>query len=318
MVKILYIFLIGISFSQEIVNFTSANPFSFKDIITNLQNQQSQEVYGVLTFPEDIANSNEEYPLIIGVAGSNGWGKHHYEYLDMYRKMGIATFELKSFSSRDINSTVGTQVDVTMAMMILDSYKALEVLSKHKNINNKKIAITGWSLGGGVTLISAWKKLIDAINPINKFVAHLPFYPPCMINPDNIELNDAPIYIQIGELDNWTPASACENFVYETKKYKDNIDITVYPDSHHGFDTEIDIEFIEHAYSFSDCMFDISDEGAILMNYLKIPMTSPLLQKIGFSFCVERGTYAGGNIIAREKAFQSSKAFISKHLLEFK
>ena len=138
------------------------------------------------------------------------------------------------------------------------------------------------------------------------------------VRDDNEPFIDAPIYIQIGELDNWTPASACENFVYETKKYKDNIDITVYPDSHHGFDTEIDIEFIEHAYSFSDCMFDISDEGAILMNYLKIPMTSPLLQKIGFSFCVERGTYAGGNIIAREKAFQSSKAFISKHLLEFK
>ena len=59
----------------------SANPFSFKHIITDLDNQESQEVYGILTFPDKVIKENKEYPLIIGVAGSNGWGNHHYEYL---------------------------------------------------------------------------------------------------------------------------------------------------------------------------------------------------------------------------------------------
>jgi len=311
-----YIILVSFVINQETVTFISANPFSFKHIITDLDNQESQEVHGILTFPDKVVKENKKYPLIIGVAGSNGWGSHHYEYLSMYREMGIATFELKSFSSRDISSTVGSQIDVTMSMMILDSYKALDFLSEHKNINKERIAITGWSLGGGVTLVSAWEKLIKAINPRSRFVAHLPFYPPCMLSPDNLEFTDAPIHIQIGELDNWTPASACENFVAEMKNNKDNIDITVYANSHHGFDTQEDIEFIEHAYSFTDCMFDINDEGAILMNYLNIPMTSPLLQKIGFSFCVKRGTNAGGNPIAREKAFDFSKEFMSKYLLD--
>ncbi len=313
---VLYILLTAFSFNQEIISFNSSNPFSFKHIITDLDNQEPQEVYGILTFPDSEFEKDKEYPLVIGVAGSNGWGKHHYEYLEMYREIGIATFELKSFSSRDISSTVGTQIDVTMAMMILDSYRALDVLAKHENINGSKVAITGWSLGGGVTLIAAWEKLINAINPENKFAAHLPIYPPCMINPDNIELNDSPIHIQIGEIDDWTPASACENFVNETKKYKNNIGLTIYENSHHGFDTEEDIVYIDHAYSFIDCMFDISDDGAILMNYLNIPMTSPLLQKIGFSFCVKRGTHAGGNHLTRHKAFDFSKAFMSKHLLD--
>ena len=79
---------------------------------------------------------------------------------------------------------------------------------------------------------------------------------------------------QIGAIDNWTPADACEYFVSELKKSKDNIDITVYENSHHGFDTEEDIIFIEHAYSFTDCMFDISDDGAILMNYLNFSLNS--------------------------------------------
>ena len=72
--------------------------------------------------------------------------------MEMYRKMGFATFEIQSFNSRNVNSTVGDQTTVTTAMMILDSYKALEVLGKDNRIDIDNVAITGWSLGGGVAL----------------------------------------------------------------------------------------------------------------------------------------------------------------------
>ncbi|GIR72822.1 MAG: hypothetical protein CM15mP75_3340 [Flammeovirgaceae bacterium] len=93
---------------------------------------------------------NKKYPLIIGVAGSLGWADHHFEYMKMYRDMGIATFELNSFQSRDVTSTVGTQVEVTTASMILDAYRAFEKLSEDPRIDNDKVSITGWSLGGGL------------------------------------------------------------------------------------------------------------------------------------------------------------------------
>ena len=51
------------------------------------------------------------------------------------------------------------------------------------------------------------------------------------------------------------------------------------------------------------------------MNWLNIPMRSPSLQKLGFSFCADRGPSIGGNEIAREKAFEFSKEFMSKYLL---
>ena len=56
-------------------------------------------------------------------------------------------------------------------------------------------------------------------------------------------------------------------------------------------------------------------DGAILMNFLSIPMTSPLLQKIGLVFCTERGVYFGGNPEARMKAFQFAKEFMERNLL---
>ena len=169
----------------EKIDFISANPYTFNDIITNIDNQEKQKVYGKLIIPKDSIDYGKKYPLVIGVAGSLGWAEHHYKYLEMYQEMGIATFELNSFKSRGITSTVGTQNEITMAAMIFDAYKALEELSKHPNIDQNRVSITGWSLGGGVTLFSAWLPLKEAINKELSFASHLAFYTPCFINPDN-------------------------------------------------------------------------------------------------------------------------------------
>ena len=72
----------------------------------------------------------------------------------------------------------------------------------------------------------------------------------------------------------------------------------------------------EDAYNFSDCMFKLTSEGHVLMNYINLPMSNAFLQKIGFSFCVTRGVYSGGNPTARKKSFSLAKSFIKKTLPE--
>lgn len=300
---------------EEIISFESSNPFSLNDIIEDFDNQEKQTVFGKLVLPNDSLDPNKKFPLVIGVAGSLGWGEHHYKYLEMYQKMGIATFELNSFKSRGITSTVGTQNQVTISAMIVDAYTALEVLSKHPNIDKDRISITGWSLGGGVTLFSAWMPVKNAINKELKFASHLAFYPPCFIEPENIEFSDSPIHILIGELDNWTPAKPCSDLVNKLNK-KSNIGLTIYKDSHHSFDRNSPVIRNEEAYNFSDCLFRLSEDGHIMMDYLNIPMSNPLLQKIGFMFCVTRGVNYGGNPVARKKSFTFAEEFMIKTLLE--
>ena len=300
---------------EELISFESSNPFSLNDIIEDFDNQEKQTVFGKLVLLNDSLNPNKKFPLVIGVAGSLGWGEHHYKYLEMYQKMGIATFELNSFKSRGITSTVGTQNQVTISAMIVDAYTALEVLSKHPNIDKDRISITGWSLGGGVTLFSAWMPVKNAINKELKFASHLAFYPPCFIEPENIEFSDSPIHILIGELDNWTPAKPCSDLVNKLNK-KSNIGLTIYKDSHHSFDRNSPVIRNEEAYNFSDCLFRLSEDGHIMMDYLNIPMSNPLLQKIGFMFCVTRGVNYGGNPVARKKSFTFAEEFMIKTLLE--
>ena len=310
---ILFLFTITLSGQiREEIFFESANPFAMSDVINNLDNQEKQEVYGILTLPIDSV-SDEKYPLIIGVAGSLAWRDHHYEYLDMYQNAGFATFELKSFKSRDIESTVGSQVEVTTAMMILDAYRALEKLSDHPNIDKNKVSITGWSLGGAVSLFSAWLPLKNAITKEVSFASHLPIYPPCFVDPENTDFTEAPIHILIGEIDNWTPAKPCTEFVKKINK-KGNVGLTIYPNAHHSFDSKSELTRNEKGYSFKDCMFKLSDDGDVLMNYLSLPMSSPFMQKIGFLFCVKRGVTLGGNSKARKMAFKFAEDFMKKTL----
>jgi len=315
MKKILIIFTFSILFSltQE-VQFESSNPFSLKDIITNIDNLDKQVVTGILTIPDNVVK--DKYPLVVGVAGSKGWGEHHIKYLKMYQDMGIATFQLQSFKSRNETSTVGTQNTVTIPMIILDSYAALEELSKNPKIDINNVAITGWSLGGGVTLYSAWKPLMDAINPNHNFAAHLAFYPPCFSEPNTLDFSNAPIHILIGELDQWVPADACIDLSEKMKNKDINIDITVYEGAHHSFDREQELKIADNGYSFTDCRFKLNDKGAVLMNFLNIPMTTPFLQKVGFSFCAERDPLFGGHAESREKSFKFSKNFMNEHLLD--
>ena len=301
-------------FSQNInekIVFTSSNPYTFEEIISKSKNPK-QIVYGKLVIPFDSLNPEKKFPLVMGVAGSEGWRDHHYDYLKMYQKSGFATFELNSFKSRNIESTVGTQNEVTVAAIVVDAYKALETLSKHPFIIKEKISITGWSLGGGVTLFSAWNPIKEILGNNIQFASHLAFYPPCFFDFENLDFSDVPIHILIGESDDWTPAKPCLEFV--DKLERKNINITVYKDSHHGFDREGGLEFNENGYSFKNCMFKVNSKGDILMNYLNIPMSNPFLQKLGFLFCVDRGVTIGGNKDARLKSFEFANEFMIRTL----
>jgi len=312
-ILLLCTFIFSSELKFEKISFESANPFSFKDIITNIENLETQVVSGVLTIPNNVSDN---IPLVIGVAGSDGWGEHHFEYLKMYQDMGIATFQLQSFKSRGETSTVGTQNTVTHAMIILDSYRALDELANHPMIDKDRIAITGWSLGGGVTLFSGWKPLIDAIDSDYEFAAHLAFYPPCFVEPSILDFTDSPIHILIGELDEWTPSEPCIDLVDILDNNGVDINITVYEDAHHSFDTTNEVVIAEGGYSFTNCKFKMNDQGSVLMNFLDIPMNNWFTQMIGFAMCADRNPHFGGHPKARESAFQFSENFMRKYLLE--
>ena len=63
--------------------------------------------------------------------------------------------------------------------MILDAYRAFEVLANHPRIDRARIAIMGFSRGGQSTLYSSMKRFQRMWNPRADFAAYIPLYASC-------------------------------------------------------------------------------------------------------------------------------------------
>jgi len=96
----------------------------------------------------------------------------------------------------------------------------------------------GFSHGGGTVLAAAapWIARRYATPGGPAFRALIAFYPRCEARYPGTPLA-APLRIHIGALDDWTPAPPCETLVAMLQRSGADARITVYPDSHHGFDS---------------------------------------------------------------------------------
>ena len=96
-----------------------------------------------------------------------------------------------------------------------------------------------------------------------------------------------------------------------------NIDanVTVYKGAHHSFDRDQGIMLLENAYSFTDCRLTLTEEGVVRANSIGLPLSTPMLQKIGLAFCADKGATYGGNDYARGHSREFAKEFMRKYLL---
>ena len=150
---------------------------------------------------------------------------------------------------------------------------------------------------------------------VDLLLLNLAFYPPCFVEPSILDFTDSPIHILIGEIDEWTPSQPCLELVDLLDDNGTDIDITVYEGAHHSFDRDEEVVVAEGGYSFTDCKFKMNDQGAVLMNFLDIPMTNWFTQMIGFSMCATRDPHFGGHPEARGKSFKFAKEFMALHLM---
>lgn len=116
-----------------------------------------------------------------------------------------------------------------------DAWAALEFLRSRADVQAERIAMLGWSQGGGAVLAAHAAK--DPAHPAAPgYRGAVAFYPGCrgaLSDPD--WQPDGPLLILIGEKDEWTPAEACEALA-SRDSLKDRLELVVYPNAYHGFD----------------------------------------------------------------------------------
>ena len=291
------------------IYFESSNPYSYNHILDSTDNEEKVTVFGVLEIPD---TTEAQVGAIVFVHGSGGWTKTHERWLKAFNDMGMATFRIDGFKPRDISSTVGSQIEVTSAMMTADAYNALRLLSTHPRIDKNRIGVMGSSKGGAVSMMSAWEPVRKAmVDDDLKFALHIALYPFCY-GLEHIQMTGAPMLVLIGEKDDWTPAERCVDCIEEIQGAGYDARITVYQNAYHAFDSDNKVVYLKRAFNTTKCQAVIKANGLAVEVTSGLPMDTPEQLKKVWESCTTRGVHYGKNDSAKEQSLEQVKRFVTE------
>jgi dienelactone hydrolase len=220
----------------------------------------------------------EKIPAVIllqpsgGLQGSDGlieeWSKELNE-------QGIATFAVDSFSGRGIVETVADQSQLGRLAMVIDAYRALDLLAKHRQIDPTRIAVTGFSRGGAAALYSSVTRFQKMHGSEAQFIAHIGLYADCGAAYRDDEDIAKPVRLLHGTSDDYVPIASCRAYVDRLQKAGRNVRLIEYSDAHHVFDAPIFREPIKLASAqvWKNCQITEDENGVVLNKETNKPFT---------------------------------------------
>lgn len=247
-----------------------------------------------------------KYPALVLVHGSGGVNGGADMWVHNLNQAGIATFVLDTFSGRGIVSTVQDQTQLHSLAMMVDAYKALDMLAKHPRIDASKISVIGFSKGAVASIFSASTRFQKMYGSDAKFVSHIGLYTPCNSRfLGDTTLTGAPMRFFHGTADDYVSVRPCRVFVEEIKQKGVDVSLSEFPDTQHGYDNPLSPSLVTVALAQStrNCRFVEESAGVIVNAESKNP----------FSYvdpCVAIGAHTGHNPDSTRKTVEAVIAFL--------
>ena len=230
----------------EKIEFQTMPTITVRDFLAGKKPGRKMTIWGTLNFPTGAPDKN--VPVVVLLHGMGGISEAEEHWLNVFNSMGLATFMVDSNWARrkckkdnNFKKAIPFCAAINRGMgRVIDGYGALELLSNHPRIDPKRIGCLGISLGARGCLylnVKRFQKMWGT--PGLDFAASVPMYPPCNATfKDDDEITDTPIRIHVGELDTYFPVDSCINYIARLKAKGKDVDIKVYPDTHHSFETK--------------------------------------------------------------------------------
>ena len=172
------------------------------------------------------------FPAVVYLHGCGGLSKSaRQRFSDLLTGWGYVALAVDSFATRGIEEAC----DRPMPDRQADAWGALLYLSKLPFVDRERIAVLGSSQGAIIAMRLASihdVRLFDVPDGLN-FKAAVAFYPTCSVASEQLAI---PALILIGELDDWTPARNCEQWMGLRNGSGAPVKLVVYPGAYHAFD----------------------------------------------------------------------------------
>jgi len=247
-----------------------------------------------------------KFPAVVLIHGSGGLGSNIDMWVHELNKAGIATLIVDTFSGRGITSTVQDQTLLHSLAMMVDSYRALDMLSKHPRIDASKISIIGFSKGAVASIFSSTTRFKELYGSSAKFASHIGLYTPCNTRfIGDSAVTGAPMRLFHGTADDYVNVVPCRAYVQELKSKGVDISLTEFPDTQHGYDSPLSPRkvAVPTAQSTRQCQFIEKNKGELFNAQSGAP----------FSYsdpCVQIGAHIGHNPESTEQTVKSVVSFL--------
>jgi len=208
-----------------------------QQFLTGDKNGKAVTIAGELRLPQGAAG---RLPAVILQHGSGGVGPGPELWARYFNEMGVASFVVDSFSGRGLVSTSTDQALLGRLNMILDGYRAFDVLANHARIDPARIAVMGFSRGGQSTLYASMKRFQEMWNPRANYAAYLPLYASCTTTfIGDTDVSQAPIRQFHGQADDYVTVGPCRPYYERLRAAGRDAKLTEYPDAHHAYDNPL-------------------------------------------------------------------------------
>jgi dienelactone hydrolase len=131
--------------------------------LTDAYGGKSAVIAGKLRMPRA---ATRRLPVVVLIHGSGGVSGFVHDWSQWLNALGVATFIIDRFTGRGIVTTVYDQAQLSRLAIIVDAYRALELLSKHPRIDSQRIAVMGFSRGDQASLYSGLMRFTDHSLPL--------------------------------------------------------------------------------------------------------------------------------------------------------
>jgi dienelactone hydrolase len=177
-------------------------------------------------------------PAVVILHGCGGIGQNHSRMAQRLAQQGYATLLMDSFSSRGIVDACArnwpTPADAERRAHDIDG--ALAWLAARPDIAADRIAVMGYSYGGGVLLLRALQRTGAPAAAGPRMRAAIAVYPDCALAAEARPTVAQPLLMTMAERDDWTPASQCMALLSRLSGGRELVQTAVYPGAHHSFD----------------------------------------------------------------------------------
>ena len=257
----------------EIQSFQSMT-LTDQEFLTDRKEGKPVTLGGELRLPRP---GNDRLPVVVLQHGSGGVSGYVLDWEQYLNGLGVATFVLDSFTGRGIVNTNYDQAQLGRLNMIVDDYRALEVLARHPRIDPTRIALMGFSRGGQAALYASLKRFQRLYGPVGQqFAAYIAFYPTCNTTyHEDEDVVDKPIRIFHGSANDYAPVGPCRAYVERLKAKGKNVQLTEYAGAAHNFDNravKTPLK-LEKAQTARRCELAEAENGVIVTVKTKQPFT---------------------------------------------